>query len=430
MSWERRQIGPWSAAALVMGNMIGAGVFTTSGFALADLGDPRWVLLAWALGGGVALCGALSYGGLARRIPRSGGEYTFLAEALHPAWGCTAGWISLLAGFTAPIAAAALVFDRYLGSILGRALPEGFGGAAAVLAAGLAHGVRVGGGAWLQNAVVALKLVLLVALIGWGGFAIAERGVPPHATTALDLGAFGVTLVWVSFAYSGWNGAVYLAGELRDPDRNLSRCLWLPAAVVAVLYLALNTVFLYAAPVEQLAGRAEIGAVAAEALGGERLQRGVVLIVCLALLTSISAMVMAGPRVYAQMALDGYLPRFFARGQDTPAAAIGLQVGCAVAVMGFAGLIELLGYLGFTLSLSAALTVAAAMRLRHREGAARVPIPLYPWIPSFFIAFTLGAAGFLVWRAPMQAAFGLATAALGVPLYWWRRRQGERLPGR
>jgi amino acid transporter len=430
MSWEKRRIGPWSAAALVTGNMIGAGVFTTSGFALADLGDPRWVLLAWALGGGVALCGALSYGGLARRIPRSGGEYTFLAEAMHPALGCAAGWISLLAGFTAPIAAAALVLDRYLVSVLGGALPEGFWGVAAVLGAGLAHGIRVGSGAWLQNAVVALKLALLAALIVWGGFAIADRGILLHAKRALDMGAFGVTLVWISFAYSGWNGAVYLAGELRDPDRNLSRCLWLPAAGVAVIYLALNAVFLYAAPIEELAGRADIGAVAAKSLGGDTLQRGVVLIVCLALLTSISAMVMAGPRVYAQMALDGYLPRFFARGRDAPAGAIALQVGCALAVMGLAELIELLGYLGFTLSLSAALTVGAAMRLRHREGAERVPIPLYPWVPGVFIAFTLAAAGFLVWRAPLQAAFGLATAGLGVPLYWWRQRRNEYLPRR
>lgn len=424
MVWERRRIGPWTASALVAGNMIGAGVFTTSGFALADLGDPRWVLVAWMLGGLIALCGALSYGALARRIPESGGEYTLLSESLHPLFGFTAGWISLLAGFTAPIAVAALAFDRYLASLL--EIPDGFrwGGSAVVVAAGLIHGVRLRSGAWVQNAIVAVKLVLLLALVGWGATKLA---LSPGPTTAalprLDLGAFGVTLVWISFAYSGWNGAVYLAGEIRDPERNLARVLWMPTAAVAALYLALNAVFLFAAPAELLAGRAEIAAIAAAHLGGAALERGVAAIVCLALLTSIAAMVMAGPRVYARMARDGYLPSAFARGADAPAIAIALQVGLALVVMQLAGLIALLGYVGFTLSLSAALTVAAGMRLRRREGPIRVAMPGYPWVPILFIAFTLASAAFLIWREPVQAAFGAGTALLGLPLYWLRRRR-------
>lgn len=420
--WERRRLGPWSASALVAGNMIGAGVFTTSGFAMADLGDPRWVLLAWFAGGLIALCGALSYGGLARRIPRSGGEYTFLSESLHPALGFTAGWISLLAGFTAPIAVAALAFEQYLASAFDDLSPARWAGSAAVLVAGLLHGIRLRGGAWAQNAIVAAKLALLVGLVAWGGAVIARQGAPPLASPPpLDVGGFAVTLVWVSFAYSGWNGAVYLAGEIRDPERNLARVLWLPTAAVVLLYLALNAVFLFSGPAAALAGRAEVGAVAAGQLGGPALQRGVVGIVCLALLTSITAMVMAGPRVYAQMARDGYLPRWFAHGTDAPAAAIALQVGLALAVMRVAGLRELLGYVGFTLGLSAAATVVGAMRLRYLEGAERISLPGYPLLPALFVAATLASAAFLVWREPAQAAFGAATALLGLPLYYWRR---------
>jgi len=402
--------------------MIGAGVFTTSGFALVDLGDPRWVLLAWFLGGLVALCGAVSYGALARRIPRSGGEYTFLAETLHPAFGFMAGWVSLLAGFTAPIAVAALAFDGYLGSVIEFPAAARGAGAVAIVAAGLLHGIRLRGGTLTQNAIVGVKLILLAALIAWGGWEIVRHQAPVLPDLArFNLSAFGVTLVWVSFAYSGWNGAVYLAGEIRDPDRNLSRVLWMPTAAVGVLYVALNAVFLFAAPTPALAGRAEFGAIAAAHLGGAVLQRCVVGIVCLALVTSIAAMVMAGPRVYVQMARDGYLPDFFARGADAPATAIALQVALALLVMQLAGLIELLGYVGFTLGLSAALTVAAGMRLRRREGAERVAMPGYPWAPAAFIAVTVASAAFLVWRQPAQAAFGAATALLGLPLYWWRR---------
>jgi len=420
----RRRLGLGSAAALVVANMIGAGVFTTSGFALADLGRPQVVLLAWGVGGLIAACGALSYGALARRIPESGGEYTFLSRTVHPLAGFLAGWVSLLVGFTAPIAAAALGLQAYLADSFGLAARPEWIGTTAILVAGLMHGLRLRAGVVLQNTAVALKLAVIAGFVLLGAMRIpsqADSAVIPSA--GFEIGAFAVTLVWISFAYSGWNAVVYLAGEVREPERNLHRSLWLATGLVTLIYLALNAVFVYAAPVSALAGKAEVGAIAAEALGGAGLRRAVSVLVTLALFTSISSMVMVGPRVYARMAEDGLFPRRLGIAKEVPTAAVALQVGLAVLVAWVSGLRELLGYIGFTLGISAAATVGGLIALRRREGPLRVPVPGYPWIPGLFILATLAAAGFMAVRQPLEAGMGLLTVALGVPVYWLMRRR-------
>jgi APA family basic amino acid/polyamine antiporter len=419
---ERRRVGLFSASSLVVANMIGAGVFTTSGFALADLGDRRWVLLAWVVGGVLATCGALTYGALARRIPESGGEYTFLSATFHPALGFAAGWISLLAGFTAPIAAAALGLAAYLTHALGAEVNGRAIASAVVVVAGVMHGVRLKGGVWLQNGAVVVKLVAIAAFV-----VVGVALLPPAETTAsspapFDLSAFAVSLVWISFSYSGWNAAVYIAGEVRDPDRNLARSLIFGATAVWLVYLALNAVFVFAAPSAVLVGKPEVGALAADALGGATLGRALSAVVTLSLFTSVSAMIMAGPRVYARMARDGALPRVFARGDDVPAAAIALQVGAALVVVWIAELRELLGYIGFTLSASAAVTAMGLVKLRAREGAARVPAFGYPFVPAVFIVVTLGTLVFMFARQPAESALGLLTIASGLPVYLLTRR--------
>ncbi len=425
---SQRRLGWPSAAALVVANMIGAGVFTTSGFALADLGQPDRVLWAWGIGGVLASCGALSYGALARRFPESGGEYLFLSRTVHPMAGFLAGWVSLLAGFTAPIAAAALALQAYLATSFGISTRPEWIGTAAIVGAGLMHGLRLREGVILQNIAVVLKLIVIGAFIVLGTLRIPSD-LPASAPAGdFEIGAFAVTLVWISFAYSGWNAAVYIAGEVRDPTRNLPRSLLLATLTVTAVYLALNAVFLFSAPAEELAGKAEVGAVAAQALGGTALRRAVAVMVALALFTSISSMVMVGPRVYAKMAEDGLFPAFFRSGAELPRAAIALQAGLAVVVVWVTGLVELLGYIGFTLGLSAAATVAALIALRHREGPKRVPIPGFPWIPGAFVVATLAIASFMAVREPAQAAMGMATVLLGVPLYPpLRRRLGRVL---
>lgn len=422
----RRGLGPATATFLVVGNMIGAGVFTTSGYAIADLRSRGWLLFAWAVGGIAAACGALCYGALARAIPESGGEYTFLGRTIHPRAGTMAGWVSLTAGFTAPIAAAALGLQAYLASTFPIAVDARWVGTAAIALAAVLHGLRVAPGVVAQNAVVALKLVLIAFFVIAGLQAPMGGVIVPDSSTALDatgldLGAFAVTLVWISLAYSGWNAAVYVAGEVREPRRNVPAALLLGTGLVTVAYLALNATFLRAAPIVDLAGKAEVGAIAAEALGGTGLRKLLTGIVALALFSSVSSMVMAGPRVYARMAGDGALPRAFERGLEAPGLAVLLQAALAIGVVWMTGLRTLLSYSGLTLSLCAAAAVVGLFRLRGRLGAAAVPVPGWPVVPVLYLAITLFAGGFMLSRSLPEAWFGLATLALGFVLPAGRR---------
>jgi APA family basic amino acid/polyamine antiporter len=418
-----------SLTSLVVASMIGAGVFTTSGFALGDLGTPGRVMLAWLVGGGVAFCGALSYGALARRMTESGGEYLFLSRAIHPVVGFLAGWVSLLAGFTGAIAFAATAFAAY-------ALPDNIRLAwlshdvlatLLVIGTGVVHGRHVQGGAISQNVTVIVKLGLIAAFLLYALFTLATplplwHGGPVIAPGAsapppFSLSAFAVTLMWISLSYSGFNAAIYVAGEARDAQVTVPRAMVVGTLVVTILYLALNAVFVYAPAPETIVQQQDVAARAAFALGGEPLALAVRVIILLALLTSVSAMVMTGPRVYARMAEDGVFPACFRMRSDAPGAAVTLQVVLAVIVIWITTLQELLSYLGFMLSLSAAATVASLFVLRRREGAEHLPIPGYPVVPGLFVLCTLSFAGFAAFHRPLELVAGVATIAIGVVFY-------------
>ena len=411
----RRRLGVPSLGAIVVANMIGAGVFTTSGFALADLGTPGRVMLAWLLGAVIALLGAVCYGALAARLRESGGEYLFLSRTLHPMAGFLAGWVSLWAGFTGAIALAAEAAQSYLAPWLPEGLPPDLVGSVAIVLAGILHTVGVGRGARIQNAAVAAKVIALLVLIGIGASQLPE--LPAPAPLSFELGTFAVTLMWVSLSYSGWNAGVYVAGEARDPARTLPRSLLGGTLLVTLLYLALNWVFVHAAPVEELAGRPDVAAVAAAALGGDGLEALVRGILVLALLTSISSMVMIGPRVYARMADDGLFPKRLAFSGEVPAAAIWLQVALAVLVLWVSGLRSQLTNLGWILGLFTALAVVGLLRLRAKEGAESVPIPGYPYVPVVFLVLVLALAGLALYAAGVVLIPALVVIGSGVVVY-------------
>lgn len=407
----RRHLGLGSATALVVANMIGVGVFTTSGFALADLGSPGRVLAAWAVGGGFAVLGAISYGALASRMAESGGEYLFLSRTVHPLAGFLAGWVSLFAGFTAPIAAAAAGLEAYLAPAGTAAGP--WIGTAAIVVAAVLHGLRAAPGVLAQNLAVGAKLLLLAVFVATAASCLEVPA--PTAAPAFVWGDFAVTLVWVSFSYSGWNAAVYVAGEVRDAQRTVPRALLRGTLITMAVYLALNAVFVFAAPVADLAGKQDIAAVAAGALGGDGLALFVRLIIGLALLTSISSMLMAGPRVYAQMASDGVFPRVLAPRAAVPTAAVFLQAALALICLWIASLRDLLGYIGYTLGLSTAATVACLFVLRRRDPGMRVPG--HPWVPAVFVAATLAVSAFVAWQQSRESLWGIGTILLGVGVY-------------
>ncbi len=452
-----RALGGSTAILLIAASMIGAGVFTTTGFLIGDLGSTSAVLIAWGLGGLTALCGALAYAELATALPHNGGEYSLLGRIYHPSVGFVAGWISLIVGFSAPMAAAAIAFGEYLGRLFPSLDPTA-AGLTAILALALLHSLRVRLGGLVQNAVTAATILLIIAFIV-GGLAFGEysRLTPigdPQTLQALTSPAFAVGLIYVSFAYSGWNAAAYIAGEIAEPSRSIPRALVKGTLLVTALYLGLNLVFLVGAPASELSGEVEVGYIAAEHLFHAPLvTAGLTLIVALGLLTTVSALMMAGPRVYEALGADyprlRHLAQRLTQGTGTttarapaprdpelvpeassaqrlenvegrgPATAIALQAVIAAAMMLTATFSDLLTYMGITLALSSGLTVAGVFVLRRAEPD--LPRPYRTWGHPFTTLLALGLMAwmivFTVMQRPVTSLFAAGTLIAGLALY-------------
>jgi amino acid transporter len=420
---ERRRIGLISLIALVIANSVGIGVFTSSGFGLAAL-PPGWLLVAWLVGGLIAIAGALSYSALAEAMPESGGEYLYLHRLAHPVLGFLAGWVSLTAGFTAAIAASALGLGLYFTQLTGLEIDKRILATFAIVLATLIHSVRLDGGLRTQNGVVALKLILLLIFLTIGALALPGlEHAPSSAPSTLpdaNPASFASQLVWIFFAYAGWNATVYLAGEVRDPERNARRSLLIGTGVVLLLYLALNAIFVYSAPRAELAGDPRIAMHAAQALGGDALEHLMAAAIILALLSSVSAMLLAGPRVYARMAEDGVFPRAFAFGSSLPRRAIALQATLAILIVWLQTLSEILSTAGLLLWFSSAASVALLFVLARR-GAAPHGIG-YPVVPALFVLASLAAGISFALGQPKQLLTALAVLGVGVVLAFVPRR--------
>ena len=424
-------LGTPTLVFLVVANMIGAGVFTTSGFAIGDLGTPLRVLAAWLVGGGLAVCGALSYGALARLHPISGGEYLYLSRVIHPMAGFVAGWISLLAGFTGAIAVAAIAFEVYAWpSSMSAFLPENTLATAAIILAALLHGLQVRHGVWVQNLIVVLKLVLIAGFASIAAYQFAIGSVDAQLVSAAQAGAgafsitaFAVTLMWVSFSYSGFNAAIYVASEVPQASRKVPRAMVLATVIVMLIYLILNAIFVLAPSVESIANKSDVAAIAARVLGGAWLAAVVRVIVAVALFSSVSAMIMAGPRVYAKMADDGLLPEILCYRHGAPGIAIAMQALLAVTVVWIASLRELLSYLGMTLSISAAATICSLFVLINRNPEQKVDLPGYPWAPITYVSFTLLFAVLAAMRTPLEMLAAILTILSGIIVYYYFARR-------
>jgi APA family basic amino acid/polyamine antiporter len=450
----RRELTLTNGTAIVVANMIGAGIFGTTGFLAGDLGKPSLVLGIWLAGALVALAGCLCYAELAINLPRSGGEYVYLREAWGPAWGFLSGWISFFAGFAAPIAAAALLFSEYLAhffpalsprspagmlSTSSRWIHTGNGhllavGVVVVFAVANILGVRFAGR--IQNVLTGLKVGILGAflvlafLVGKGSASHFSAEAVRTSHHSLD-GQCAVSLIFVMFAYSGWNAATYVAEEMKAPERTLPASLVAGTLIVAVFYLALNAAFIYAMPLEAMKGIERIGGAAAEALFGGKGGDFFSGVMSVGLLSTVSAMVIVGPRVYYAMAQDGCFFRGAARVHPrwgTPVQAI-LWQSAAAAVMILTGSFEsLLYYIGFALVLFAALAVAGMVRLRNRPAWKRLGAVSwgYPLAPAVFICASVWMLCYTMALRPKESFLGLLTMAGGALVYRWffRRRAG------
>ncbi len=411
--------GVWTLVALVVGNAVGAGIYTTSGFALADLGSREWVVMAWFIAGLIALMGALSYGMLVQGLSDSGGEYLYLSRSIHPLAGFVAGWVSLLAGFPGAIAFAALALETYTVSAFPQlqSLPSNSLAIVVILAAGIIHIVRTKSGAKTHEAIVAIMLFILLLVILWSAWHFFHSPTLPMKDTRslapFSIFAFANSLVWISLSYSGFNAAAYVAGEVANAERNVPRGMVIGTVLTMLLCVGVNSIMVFGAPYEVLVGQADIAAVAAESIAGNGGRRLIEIVIAISLLTSITAMVLAGPRVYAKMAEDGALPALFsAKSGQPPRMSIALQVVTAIALVLIADLRGLLSYLGFTLSLCLALAVSSLF-VRHIRLQEIPTSRWYPVAPVIFVVCTVLFAVLSAFNEPTQFYAAIPTVLMG-----------------
>jgi APA family basic amino acid/polyamine antiporter len=422
-----RNIGYAGAAALVVANMVGTGVFTTLGLQATVVPDPLALLALWLVGGLVALAGALCYAELAAALPRSGGEYTYLGRIYHPALGFAAGLVSLTVGFAAPVALAAMALGHYASVLVPVAPP--LSAAAAVALVTLAHAVDTRIGQRFHVVATALKVTLVGVFCGVGLSVPAAVDLSADwagAARAILSPGFAVALIYVAYAYSGWNAAVYVADEVLDPQRVLPRSLLGGTLFVTALYLVLNLVFLRTVPLESLAGVVEVGAASARWVfgpGGASLMSAMLVVL---LLSTVSAMVWTGPRVLQAAAND--LPRLRWLAHRTrrgaPVRAVLLQSGLALAFIATNTFEGVLTYAGFTLSLVAFLTVLGVVVLRWTAPGLPRPfrVPGYPLTPLGFLLPTAVALGYAARERAAVAVASVATVVVAAALAARRER--------
>ena len=421
---------PRTAVTVVIANMIGTGVFTSLGFQLLEIQSGFIILMLWFIGGLTALCGALTYAELGSALPRSGGEYNFLSRIYHPGAGFVSGWISATIGFAAPSALVAITFGTYMASAVPGLSPTWLAALLIVVLAGVhSSNRRASGGT--QRAFTYLKVGLIgtFCILTWALVETPQdiRLLPARGDGALlASGAFAVALIYVNYAYTGWNAATYLLDELERPAQTLSKILLTGTGIVLVLYLLLNFSFLYAAPVDAMAGRIEIGYIAARFVLGESGAAIMGMVLALLLVSTVSAMTLAGPRVLQVVGQDFRIFRLLARtnADGVPRVAILFQSALALGFVLTASFESILVFAGFTLGISSALTVAGVFVLRLREPSLKRPyrVPLYPIPPLIFLAVTGWTLVYITIARPLESLAGLAIIGLGVVCYFAVRR--------
>ena len=413
-----------TATAVVVANMVGTGIFTSLGYQVGPLPSGFAILMLWAVGGVCAFCGALAYGELAAAMPRTGGEYHFLSRTFHPAVGFVAGWLSATVGFAAPIALAAMAFGRYFDGIF-PGLDATHVSLIVVWLVALVHVAGVDVGARFQNTATWLKVALILVFIG-SGMAVFE-GQPVSFKPVegdwklIASQPFAISLVYVMYAYAGWNATTYIVGEIRQPQRNVPLSIALGTLIVSALYIGLNAVFLHVAPMKELGGQIDVGHIAAThifGVTGGKIMSG---LICLGLVSCISAMTWVGPRVTMAMGQDVRILAPFAAcdTRGVPVAAIFAQLCIVVTLLLTASFDKVLNYVQFSIQLCSFLTVVGLIVLRFTRPDLPRPVRCwgYPVTPLIFLAISLWMMIYMMQDRPYESLAGLGTIVIGLLLY-------------
>jgi APA family basic amino acid/polyamine antiporter len=415
-----------TATAIAVADMVGTGVFTSLGFQVPGIPSGFSLLMLWVMGGVVAMCGALSYAELSAAFPRSGGEYNFLSRVYSQAVGFLAGWVSATVGFAAPVAVAAIAFGSYFNGIVPAANPI-VTGLLLVVVVSAVLGLGLGLSSLFQNVMTGLKIVLILVLIV-AGFAVGGNTPITFTPTSADIGyilsaPFAISLVYVMYSYSGWNAATYISSEIKDPQRNVPLSLIIATMIVMALYVLLNAAFLYSTPVTALAGKPEVGLIAGTAIFGPSGGQIVAGLICLGLVSSVSAMMWIGPRVTMVMGEDIPALSFFAKKTATgvPLRALVMQTIIAALMLVTQTFETVVQFIQFSLTLCSFLAVLGVIVLRFTQPSLPRPYRTwgYPVTPFIFLAIMLWMLIFQVKNKPVESLSGLAMMVAGLVVYFW-----------
>lgn len=445
-----RKLGMFPVVNIAVANMIGAGIFTTTGYLMGFLGNPMLMLILWVVGGFVALCGALAFGELGAAFPEAGGEYTFISKLFHPMLGFLSGWLSLIVGFSAPIAASAIGFSKYFllafpdfqawftyGHLITAETFSRLLAIVIILAFSLLHARGLVFGTKIQNLLTILKVALVAGLI-IAGFAFGKGSFENikfsgNAGQSFNFSfsgwkSIGLSLMFIMFAYSGWNAATYIGSEIKNPVKVIPGSLLLSTGIVTFLYFFLNLFFVYAIPPEQIVGEPEIGGLAAKFAFGDVAGTVISLLISFALFSSLSAFIILGPRVYYSMARDGYFfkwvstvhPRF-----GVPHNALLLQSGIAVILVLSGTFEQILVYMGFSLGIFPIIAVLGVFKLRI-TGKSKLKLPGYPFAHIFYILISLTILVLAFFEKPWESSIAVLTALSGIPVFYWFKMKNKK----
>lgn len=421
-----------TAATIIIANMVGTGVFTSLGYQLEGIDSTFVLLMLWVAGGIAALCGALSYAELGATFPRSGGEYNFLKEIYHPSAGFVSGWISATIGFAAPTALAAITFGTYLSAVFPQ-LPSTPLACILVLTLAVIHGSNHRNSGGMQAAFTYLKIGFIV---GFSVLALAlnqqntvANVVPVASDVPLMLsGTFAVSLIYVSYAYSGWNAATYITSELEYPKRQLPIVLIGGTAIVCAMYVLLNFVFLSVAPREALVGKLEVGYIAATYVFGDIGASVMGVAMAMLLISTVSAMIIAAPRVLHAIGEDFPAFRFLGvlNANGVPSRAIYMQSAITILFILTGTFESILVFAGFTMALNTLFAVSGLLIYRWRKPSHPRPYKAwgYPVTPLVFLMLTGWTLAFILIERPQEALLGLAIIGTGFVIYAVAKRIG------
>ncbi len=426
MKLAKEKYSARSATAVIIANMIGVGVFSALGFQLLEIQSGFVILLLWTIGGLTALLGALSYAELGAALPRSGGEYHFLSKIYHPMVGFVAGWVSTTIGFAAPVAMAAILFASYIVAIYAGLNEQLVAVSLIVILTGI-HITNHKSSGGFHQLFTLLKLILIIVFIALAYFWAQTPQAITFIPTSNDFdivfsGTFAVTLIYVNYAYMGWNSATYLSSEIQNPQKNLPKILFIGTLIVLILYVLLNFIFLYVAPIEEMSGKKEIGYIAAKYVFGDI--GAIITSVSLAiiLVSTASAMIMAGPRAFHAIGED--YPAFKklskVNNHNIPVNAIVLQSLISIAFVLTSSFKFILVFAGFTLGLSNFAAVLGVIVLRQTQPNLKRPYKtfLYPLTPILYLALMGFTLVYITIDKPKEALMSFGVILLGIVVYY------------